>query len=576
MNKIIWKIGGPAGSGVKSAGKILAKSFFRKGYSTFNYLEYPSLVRGGHNTAQVEISNRPISLSSSKVDILICLDKLSLEIEKNSLNKNGILVYDSFLDNDIEASKIIEKIKENNNVLSFPITDLAHQSGSEKSRNTAALGATLALLNEDGKELREIVKNNFGEPGLKSVEIGYRFANEIIKQSKDFSFQLPKLLSQKKEKIFITGNEAIALGAIAGGCQFYCAYPMTPSTSILHYLVKTQRETGMMIHQPESEIGGVLATVGASYAGARSMIATSGGGFALMNEGISLSGMTETPLVLVEVMRSAPATGLPTWHEQGDLQFILHSGHGDFPRVVLTPGDPEEAYWLTQTALNLAEEYQLLVFIVSDKFLAETNFTIDDFTAQETLPKERGKIIKQVDGKFLRYQLAEDGVSPRTIPGIENGEFIANSDEHNEFGFSVEGYDPDRNKQHPKRMKKIESVANELPSPKIYGPKKADLTLISWGSNKWPIIDALKLFNHQNKKKKANYLHFSAVYPWPKKFTRAIKKIKNPLLVENNYSAQFGQLIRQETGLEIKNKLLKYDGRPFYSEEIIKKLEALS
>ncbi|HHD92690.1 MAG TPA: 2-oxoacid:acceptor oxidoreductase subunit alpha [Candidatus Portnoybacteria bacterium] len=576
MNKIIWKIGGPAGSGVKSAGKILAKSLFRKGYFTFNYLEYPSLVRGGHNTAQVEISNRPISLSSSKVDILVCLDELSLEIEKDSLNKNGILVYDSFLDNDIEASKIIEKIKENNNVLSFPITDLAHQSGSEKSRNTAALGATLALLNEDGEELREIVKNNFGEPGLKSVEIGYRFANEIIKQSKDFSFQLPKLLSQKKEKVFITGNEAIALGAIAGGCQFYCAYPMTPSTSILHYLVKTQRETGMMIHQPESEIGGVLATIGASYAGVRSMIATSGGGFALMNEGISLSGMTETPLVLVEVMRSAPATGLPTWHEQGDLQFILHSGHGDFPRVVLTPGDPEEAYWLTQTALNLAEKYQLLVFIVSDKFLAETNFTIDDFTAQETLPKERGEIIKQVDGKFLRYQLAEDGVSPRTIPGVKNGEFIANSDEHNEFGFSVEGYDSDRNKQHPKRMEKVESVANELPSPKIYGPKKADLTLVSWGSNKWPIIDALELFNHQNKKKKANYLHFSAVYPWPKKFTRAIKKIKNPLLVENNYSAQFGQLIRQETGLEIKNKLLKYDGRPFYSEEIIKKLEALS
>ncbi len=572
MSNFSWKIGGPAGSGVKSAGKILAKSFFRKGYFTFNYLEYPSLVRGGHNTAQVEISNQSINSPSSQVDILVCLDKLSLEIEKGYLKENGTLIYDNVLDSDPETSKIIEKIKEQNNVLPIPITDLAHQSGSRKSRNVAALGATLALLGNNGIELREIVKNDFGEAGLKSVELGYRFAKQIIRQFGISNFQLPKLLAKKKEKIFVTGNESVALGAIAGGCQFYCAYPMTPSTSILHYLAKHQRETGIMVHQPESEIGGVLATIGASYAGARAMIATSGGGFALMNEGISLSGMTETPLVLIEVMRSAPATGLPTWHEQGDLQFIVHSGHGDFPRVVLTPGDPEEAYWLTQLALNLAEKYQLLAFVISDKFLAETNYTVSDFTNQEILPRERGEILRWVDGDFHRYQLTENGVSPRTIPGIENGEFVANSDEHNPDGFSVEGYNSDRNQQHPKRIKKMELAARELPSPKIYGPKRADLTLISWGSNKGPIIDAVEIFNQQNKKKKVNYLHFSAVYPWSKKFERAIKKVKNPLLVENNYSAQFGKLIRQETGLEIKNKFLKYDGRPFYRQELIEKI----
>ena len=371
------------------------------------------------------------------------------------------------------------------------------------------------------------------------------------------------------------------MGALVGGCKFLSAYPMTPATAILHYLAKHQRDTDMIVHQGEDEIGVIHQALGASFAGARSMVATSGGGFALMSEGLSLSGMTETPLVIIEVTRPAPATGLPTWSDQGDLSFVLGAGHGDFPKIILAPGDPEEAYLLTQRAFNFSEKYQLPVIILSDKFLGESKYTVvNDKINNLKIKIERGDIIKKeiIGENYKRYLNTKSGISPRAFPGTKNGEHVANSDEHNEFGFSVEGYGDSRVEQMDKRKRKMEGVLSEMLPPAFYGPKNADLTIISWGSNKGPVLDALVSIDYKipGKKLSVNCLHFTDLYPLPKSTEVLIKKCYHLLLVECNQSGQFAKLLRQETGIYIKDKLLKYDGKPFWPEEIIDKLKSLN
>ena len=570
-----WKIGGPAGYGIKSAGLIFAKTFLKKGYFVFYYSEYPSLIRGGHNTVQIDISDKPIGSASEKIDFLLALDDETIKTDKQYLKKDGALLYDDTCQD--------EKILPKENIYSVPFTELAKKTGNEIMRNSVALGATLALFDSEIEELKEAASHVFkkeegGEANRKAIQIGYDYVKEhseaITKN------RLNKLKKKDEEKILLTGNEAIAMGALVGGCKFFSAYPMTPATAILHYLAKHQRETDMIVHQGEDEIGVIHQALGASFAGARSMVATSGGGFALMNEGLSLAGMTETPLVIVEVTRPAPATGLPTWSDQGDLSFVLSAGHGDFPKVVLAPGDPEEAYLLTQRAFNFSEKYQLPVIILSDKFLGESKYSvIKNQINNLKIMIERGNIVKSESAaeNYKRYLNTKNGVSPRAFPGTKNGEHIANSDEHDEFGFSVEGYGASRIEQMDKRKRKMEGVLSEMLPPVFYGPKNADLTIISWGSNKGPILDALISIDYKipGKNLTVNYLHFSYIYPLPESVEPLIKKCRQLLLVECNQSGQFAKLLRQETGIYVKDKLLKYDGRPFWPQEIIDKIQFL-
>jgi 2-oxoglutarate ferredoxin oxidoreductase subunit alpha len=389
----------------------------------------------------------------------------------------------------------------------------------------------------------------------------------------------------KSNKILITGNEAIALGALRAGLKFYAAYPMTPATSILHFLAGHEHQYKIIVKQTEDELAAMNMVIGASVAGARAMCATSGGGFALMTEALGLGGMIETPLVCAMVSRPGPATGLPTWSAQGDLQFILHAAPDEFPRIILAPGDALEAFQLTFAAFNLADKYQVPVLILSDKLLGESYFTVkkDQFEKRD-FRIDRGEIISNVKSQmskmqiknqksnsvFERYEVTDTGISKRSLPGTPNHLFIANSDEHDEFGLSEED-SKNRVQQMSKRMRKLKTIVKDraLSLPQWYGPKKAKITLIGWGSTKGVCLEVLKNFYPALAGARINVLHFNQLYPLDIKRVQAeLSKIKKSVCVEGNYSGQFADYLFGKTGYSVDHKLLKYDGRPWFVEEL--------
>ncbi len=566
-NKLSWKIGGEAGFGIKSAGMMLGKIFMRSGYEMFDYTEYPSLIRGSHNAFQLMVDTSSVNSITKEVDILIALNKNAIKKHKEEVNSKGIIIFDS---NIVKLS--------NSNAIGIPLTDIAKESGNILMRNVITLGATLALVGQDLTIANKVIKDTFSSKGdevvnnnKKALKKGFQYIKDNYK--KQFICYLPKL--KAKDKILLEANQALALGALAGGLNFYVAYPMTPSSSILHYLAKVAVETNTVVKHAEDEIAVINMALGASHAGARAMVGTSGGGFALMTEALGLTGLTETPLVLVNVQRGGPATGIPTWTEQGDLQFILRAAQGDFPRIILTPGDVQEAFELGAEAMNLADMYQVPVIILSDKYIAEGNTTVDKFKIKN-IKINRGKLLTQAElnkiKKYERYKLVKDGVSPRTVPGMKNGLYIANSDEHNAYGFSEES-SKNRIDQVDKRARKLETFKKKMPLPVIYGNPKAKNTVVIWGSNKGPLLDGYNLLS-KKEQKKIKIMHIKYMWPFPDKFVLdTLSKSNNVLLIENNSTSHLGDLIAQETGIIIKNKLLKYDGRPFFREEIIKALK---
>lgn len=564
-NNLAIKIVGPAGFGIKLSGMMVAKTFKRAGLNVFAYTEYPSLIRGGHNTYQIDVSPEPVHSSAAHCDILIGLTKQAILNEKNNIRPGGTIIFDQA----IEAQELSNLFKKKINLVELPLVEIAQSSGGELMKNTVALGALMALLNFELKNLNAVIKDAFvgkddaAANNLKAAQGGYA----LVKDKKVIFETKLTANGPASDKVLISGNQACALGTIAAGCQVYVAYPMTPSTEILHFLAARQQETGMLVHQPEDEIAGIHVALGASFAGARVASGTSGGGFALMNEGLSLSGMTETPIVIFEVMRPAPATGNPTWSEQGDLLFVVNSGHGEFPKVVITPGLPEQCFDLVQHGFNLAETFQIPVIILSDKHLGESSFTITKDIFDE-IDKQMDTKIFKAKSDYKRYELTPTGITPRTIPGVLAGEHVANSDEHDEYGFSDEAA-PVRQAQMNKRLKKLDNLKKDLPLPKVYGPQNARTTLVCWGSTLGACLDTAA------QSKNINVLHFSYVWPLPKNLDKLLKKFKKLVLVENNKTGQLGALIRQETGIEIKNKILKYDSRPFWTGEIVQELKSI-
>lgn len=561
------KIGGEAGQGVKSTGLMLAKFATRAGFNIYNYLEYPSLIRGGHNAMQINISTDVVTGSFKKCHFLIALNQDTINKHCNELvNEAGILF-------DVDKKYDLSKLGNNINLFPIPLSKIAKEArGVELLSNTVALGATVGILGGDIQGLLSLINEEFKNKGpeitqmnLASAQIGYEFALENFAEKQ--KSVLKKTTTSSAPQMVINGNDACALGAVSAGLQFASIYPMSPTSPILTTLTQHQEEFGYIYKQPEDEISAINMGIGASFAGARSMVATSGGGFCLMTEGYGLAGMTETPLVIIEGMRGGPATGLPTWSEQGDLRFVLHAHQGDFPRIILAPGDAREAFDLTMQAFNLADIYQTPVVVLIDKNICDNdqNFEIFDISEYRI---ERGKLIDNIDPGYQRYKLERDGISPRAFAGSGNF-FIANSDEHDEQGYSTEEIEM-RNLQMQKRMKKLETCAqNHLPPPTLYGPENADLTIISWGSNKGPILESLKNFP------KVNYLHLTWISPFPtEELSLFLKKSKLLLNIEANYSAQMGGLIKERTGIEVANNLLKYDGRPFFVEEITEKIKS--
>lgn len=571
-NNFNWKIGGEAGYGILSAGEIFAYACARGGLETFAYLEYPSLIRGGHNTYQVWVREDDVQSHSAQLDLLVALNKETIERHASELVTDGGLIYDA---ND-KTLRDYACAARKNNCFAVPMEELAKIAGGEKvMRNMVAVGASFGLVAYPYDYLESLIGRLFSKKGQKLVELnqaaaraGYDYTHQ--KYAGQFSYKLEVRPSSDK-KMLINGNEAIAIGAIAAGLKFYAAYPMTPATSILHYLAAQERDYKLVVKQTEDEIAALNMAIGASFAGVRSMVATSGGGFSLMVEALGLAGMTECGVVVVVAQRPGPATGLPTWTEQGDLRFVLHASQGDFPRVVLAPGDPQECFAMTFLAHNLADKYQLPVIILTDKYLSEARQTTTFFKT-DNLQIDRGLWADTsqypAEKRWARYAVTPTGVSPRSLPGQVGGIFTANSDEHDETGMANEEANV-RRAQMAKRMKKLLSLRAEINEPiMLHGDKEAGITLVGWGSTKGPILEAMKLLNRKDKM--VNFLQIRCLEPFPVKEVDAVlRQAKRRVLIENNFSGQLGGLIREKTGIDITERFLKYDGRPIHPEEIV-------
>lgn len=560
-------IGGEAGNGVMSAGETLAKLATRSGYRFFAYSEYPSLIRGGHNSVAITIDTEPVHAQHTTINLLIALNQETIHKHRYNLAPRGIIILDR------ESGMHVPGQSESIHICDVPINRLARDAGgSYLMRNTVAIGAAAAIIGADLDLLHALIEESFAGKAadiiarnINALDAGYTHVKEHCTEL--MTTTLAKQPDAERPMV-VTGNEAIALGAIAGGMQFASIYPMTPTSSILHTLAPLQETHKFIYEQPEDEIAAINMAIGASFAGARSMVATAGGGFCLMAEGYGLAGMTETPVVAIVGMRGGPATGLPTWTEQGDLRFILHAHQGDFPRIVLAASDVSDAFALTAQAFALADKYQTPVAILVDKYLCESTMCMDKPAVDPRL-LDRGNLVTKPLKKFARYTPTPNGISPRAIPGSGNF-FIANSDEHDAAGYSDESA-KNRVEQMEKRMKKLATCHDEdMAPPTLYGPKRADITIVSWGSTKGPILEALK---HTTR---VNYLHVTWMNPFPSDAVRAIlSRARHIIDIECNYSAPLAGLIREKTGIEIIDTLLKYDGRPFYPEEIREKIDAV-
>ncbi len=378
-------------------------------------------------------------------------------------------------------------------------------------------------------------------------------------------------LAQKR--MLLNGNEAVALGAMAAGCKFVSAYPMTPSTTIMEYMAGKADELGIVVVQPEDEISAINMIIGAAYAGVRSMTATSGGGFCLMVEGLGLAGMTETPIVVVDGQRAGPAIGLPTRTEQGDLLFAIRAAHGDFPRVVLAPANVEDAFWLTVKAFNLADEYQVPVIILTDQYLASSYATVDKFDLSGVQIK-RGQLLSEEDPSKLehykRYEITASGISPRAFPLQSTALVVADSDEHNEDGHLIEDAET-RTAMMLKRQRKLEGLKKEISGPRTHGPPQADLTLIGWGSTLGALREAVDTAARHGLS--VNLVHFAEIWPFPTEAANlALQGAGRTFAVEGNATAQFAQLLRAETGHQVSGAILKFDGRPLTPAYILRQL----
>jgi len=572
--RFTWKIGGEAGFGIMTTGLLFSKIANRLGYYTFDYIEYPSLIRGGHNAFEAIVSDEEVHGLKKEIDFLVCLNADTFKYHKQRLTSESVVLYDpdEFA---IEQENIIR--------ISVPFKKiLSDLKGQPVMKNTIAMGASLAILGSDLSILNEMLDKQFSRKGEAVVDFNKKFASLGFDQvRKNFPTQTKPLLKKREDeqKLVMSGNEAFSLGAIAADCRLYCAYPMTPSSSVLTTLASWQEKTGIIVRHAEDEISVINTALGGSFAGVRSAVGTSGGGFALMVESVSLAGITETPIVIFIAQRPGPATGMPTWTEQGDLLFATFAGHGEFPKIVLAPGDVEEMTTLTAEAFNFADIYQTPVLVMSDMFLSESHKTMKKSFLDKFLDEykvNRGKTIDTFSSssKYLRYQLTEDGISPRLIPGFKGQYYQANSYEHVEDGHTTEEALA-RKQQVEKRNKKLDTyLLNHFKPPKVFGNiETAQTIFVSWGTTKGPILEAQAILRGMGIE--TAFIHFTHIYPLKEEVIAPLFKDsqKRYVLLENNSHGQFGKLLRMETGLELQEKLLKYDGRPFWPEEIVESIK---
>jgi len=558
-----YLVGGEAGQGVQSVGLLLGKVFARGGYQVFADQDYESRIRGGHNFFRVRVKDSPVAAISEQIHVLVALNQETVELHREELSPDGAGIYDNGKSSGTPTDDWL---------FGIPMERLAEENAGDKiMTNTVALGAALAMVGYGLDTASAVLTQYFGEGkiaegNVAAAKAGYDYTRENYRGK----FRQLRPISQTK-RMFLTGNDALSLGAIAAGCKFMAAYPMTPTTSIMEYLAAKAKEYDLVMVHAEDEIAAVHMAIGASYAGTRAMTATSGGGFCLMVEGIGLAGMTETPLVIIEGQRSGPAIGLPTRTEQGDLQFVLNAHHGDFPRAVLAPATVEDCFWSAVKAFNLADRYQIPVILLTDHHLASSYGTVEGFDLSK-VAIDRGLLYSDKDGEpsgYLRHRLTESGISPRAFPGLGKALVVTDSDEHDEAGHLIEDAET-RHAQVDKRLRKLSSLKREIGAPPQYGAKKPDCLLMGWGSTYGALREAVDILAPDVP---VGLLHLNELWPFPAEVvSKAIQEAKDTYVVENNATGQLARLIRMETGKETK-RILKYDGRPFTPAGIVESVK---
>jgi len=572
-NEMTIRICGAAGDGVESSSAGFCKALARGGLHVFGLPDYYSRIRGGHNFFSIRISDQPLYSHAEPVHLLLALTEETIPRHRDRVVEGGAIVYDS---NQVSAEQ-----PPGNTVhyLGISLSDIAKEmAGTMLARNTVAFGVAAGMTGFDLEQMESVIRDNFARKGqavvdgnLAAAGAGYQ---EGRKQAADFPFKLERN-PDAPPRMVVNGTQAFSLGALAGGCRFVAGYPMTPGSPVLHWMAAHAARYGVVTKHTEDEIAAINMAIGAAHVGARPLVPTSGGGFALMVEALGLAGMTETPVVIYNAQRPGPSTGLPTRQEQADLLFMLHASQGEFPRFLLAPGTHEECFVAGWRAFNLAEKYQTPALVLSDHYLAVAVRTLElggfDFEAVEI---DRGALLSaaeldalEPEEEYLRYQITDSGISPRAVPGHPRAVYVAAGNEHDERGTITEEAEM-RTAQVEKRQRKLIGMAGKMAGPHRYGPQEAEVTFVSWGSTYGPLREAVDRLNAE-RTGRANLLHFVDLWPFPTKaVTAALKSARRLIGVENNATAQLARIIRANTGRAMDDVILRYDGRAFTPEYI--------
>jgi 2-oxoglutarate/2-oxoacid ferredoxin oxidoreductase subunit alpha len=573
-NQFSIKAGGPAGKGIFTIGELFAKTLHSMGLWAVVTKDYPSLIKGGHNTITVRAEPEKIHSGIELIDLLIALDKESVQRYYNDLSQEGAIIGDNKI---IDAAGSVPR--KDIRIIRMDVTGLVQKAGGSRYENTLLLGAMCAMFQIEKEAPMRIIERSFlrkGEDVVKSnhaaLLLGYDEMGRILNNS-PFKIKATRV-QQDKRRILVTGNDAASMAAVKAGVKFVAEYPMTPSSSFLHFMAAKEESHRIIVKQTEDELAAINMIIGASIGGLRVMTATSGGGFALMSEGLGFGALCEAPLVIFESMRTGPSTGMPTYTEQADLEFVMHASQGEFPRVVVAPGDVGESFEESFRAFNIADQLQLPVIVLLDKHISDTMISWERFNTN--LKIDRGFLLDEDEipnyineqGKFLRHKITDTGISPRSRPGQKGGMHVASSYEHDETGFTTEESHM-RNHQVQKRFRKMEHLGLDIIKPRFYGAKaeEADILIVSWGSNKGAIMESMKFMQKENIK--VRFMHILYANPLDsKRIEQELRTAKKRVIIETNYTGQMRKLIRRETGIEIEKAILKYDGRPFTPWEI--------
>ncbi len=568
-------IGGAAGQGVATPGDIFAQIFARRGLHINAYNAYQSIIRGGHTFLTIRTGPEKVTNFGDRIDLLIPLNQDTIDRHLHLMHPGSAVVYNG---DTIKPKSRPDGVQ----LCPIPVNELSKGSRNKVEQNTLALAASLSMMGVGFQPLEEVLTRQFQRKGEAVVSqnvgiarAGYDYATANFKPFLD-----PLPMTDARYAV-LSGNIALAMGGVAAGVKFYCAYPMSPSTGVLHWMAAHARKARIMVRQVEDEIGVINMAIGAAHAGVRSMCATSGGGFALMTEGLGMSAMMETPVVVIDVQRAGPSTGVPTKTEQGDLWQMLGAGFGDFPRVIVAPTDILDCFRLVPEMHNLADRFQCPGIILSDLLLSEGRESVDPNELDFNVDIDRGELITSAEtgnaqNGYKRYKITESGISPRAIPGVPGHIHTAATDEHDEDGVLISDEYTNPHKRRAmmeKRQRKIAGIEAAVALPKLMGKPGADVTLIGWGSTKGVIAEAVEILNSEGIS--ANQLQIRWLVPLHGEAIVEILKNagKRTIIVENNYSGQFARYLRSETSYVPNGYIRKYDGEPFMPHHLVESVK---